>query len=105
VANRFSLRDMLSAIIDPDQVISDQYRQTVFEIGGRAIVGRIVDHRAGEVRIATDMTDPKRGGYVRLDEIDAQSPSDVSPMPRGLINTLDVDELADLTGYLGALPQ
>ena len=102
VGSRFSLRDLLAAIVDPDQSISDQYQQAVFEIGGRVIVGRIVDHRGGDVRIATDMTDPKRGKFVPLESIDAQAPSEISPMPRGLVDTLTDEELVDLVGFLRA---
>ncbi|MBA3485181.1 MAG: c-type cytochrome [Pirellulales bacterium] len=102
LANRFSLRDLLTAIVDPDQTISDQYQQTTFEIAGRVLIGRIVDQRGKQVRIATDMTDPKRGEFVQLHEIDAQAPSEVSPMPRGLVDTMSAEELADLVGFLRA---
>ncbi len=102
VAGRFTLRDLCTAIVDPDRVVSDQYQQTAFEVGGRVLVGRIVDQRGSQVRIATDMTDPKRGEYVLLEEIDGQTPSEISPMPRGLVDTLTAEELVDLVEFLRA---
>lgn len=102
VAGRFTLQDLCTAIVEPDRAISDQYQQTAFEVAGRVLVGRIVDQRGGDVRIATDMTDPKRGDYVPLDDIDGQTPSEVSPMPRGLVDTLNAEELVDLVEFLRA---
>ena len=55
----------MTAIIEPDSTIADQYRQTMFVIGGRAIIGTVIDQREEKVRIATDMTDPKRHRHPR----------------------------------------
>jgi len=46
------------------------------------------------------MTDPKRSRFVAHLDIDAQTPSPVSPMPRGLLDVLSAEELVDLIGFL-----
>ncbi|MEX2169856.1 MAG: c-type cytochrome [Pirellulales bacterium] len=99
-ASRLSIEDLVRAVVEPDKVISDQYRQTVFQVGGRTLVGRVIDHHKGRLRIATDMTDPKRSEFVPVSEIERQTPSPVSPMPRGLLDVLTAEEIVDLFGYL-----
>ena len=91
----------MTAIIEPDVTIADQYRQTMFVIGGRTIIGTVIDQREEKVRIAIDMTDPKRHSKsYSIDEFEAQVPSTVSPMPRGLVDVLDDAALLDLIAYL-----
>ena len=48
------------------------------------------------------LSDPKRSEYIVVDDIEVQTPSTVSPMPRGLIDVLNSNELVDLIGYLSA---
>lgn len=100
VASRLSLEDLVRAIVEPNSVISDQYRQTVFEVKGKTLVGRIIDHQAGKLRISTDMTDPKKSEFVMAADIDSQSESPVSPMPTGLLDVLTEEEIGDLFKYL-----
>lgn len=102
VGKRFALRDMLEAMLTPDAIVSDQYQQTAFEIDGRVVVGRIVDLGAGWVKIATDYSDPKQNTQYPLEEIESQRPSKTSPMPTGLLDVLDAQELRDLVAYLRA---
>ncbi|TWT78549.1 Cytochrome c [Posidoniimonas polymericola] len=100
VGRRFAVRDIATALVDPNATISDQYRQTVFEIDGRTIVGRVVNLNKQEISIATDFTDPKHYQTFDADDIEDQFPSNASPMPAGLLNVLDEDELLDLMAYL-----
>lgn len=100
VGRRFAVRDIATALVDPNATISDQYRQTVFEIDGQTIVGRVVNLNKKEISIATDFTDPKHYQTFNADDIEDQFPSNNSPMPAGLLNVLDADELRDLMAYL-----
>ena len=100
VGRRFNVRDILRAIVDPDQQISDQYQQMVFKANGRTIVGRITNLSQDQVMVATNMLDPKSETKIRRDEIDKQYPSPVSTMPAGLLNTLSEEEVLDLLAYL-----
>lgn len=100
IGNRYSLHDLVAAVVSPSEVIPDQYRQTLFSVRGKSLLGRIIDQRAGEVRIATDMTDPKRSEFVAVDDIEFQTESAVSPMPEGLLDVLTIVEVRDLFAYL-----
>ncbi|TWT37291.1 Cytochrome c [Posidoniimonas corsicana] len=100
VGRRFSVRDLATALVDPNATISDQYRQTAFDIDGRTIVGRVVNLNKQEVMIATDFTDPKHYQTFQADDIEDRYPSRNSPMPAGLLDVLDESELRDLLAYL-----
>jgi putative heme-binding domain-containing protein len=100
VARRFSVPDILRAIVEPNREISDQYRQTVFETNGRAVVGRVTNLSKDEVFVSTDMLDPKTEVAIRREDIDEQHPSEISVMPEGLLNTLNEGEILDLVAYL-----
>jgi putative heme-binding domain-containing protein len=102
VASRLPLKDLVRAVVEPDNVISDQYRQTMFEVGGRTLVGRVIDHHKGRLRIATDVTDPKRSEFVQVADIERQSPSPVSAMPTGLLDVLTAEEIVNLFAFLRA---
>jgi putative heme-binding domain-containing protein len=107
VGRRFGVADILRAIVEPSHEISDQYRQIVFDVGGRTIIGRVTNLNADSVFVSTDMLDPKKEIAIRRDEIDDQEPSPTSIMPAGLLNTLNEDEVRDLIAYLrrgGAAP-
>ncbi len=100
IGRRFQPQDLLRAIVEPNDQILDQYRQRIFEVGGRMLVGRILNLDRDAIYISTNMLDPKGLIRVRRDQIDNQMPSDVSLMPTGLLDTLQADEILDLLAFL-----
>jgi putative heme-binding domain-containing protein len=102
VGGRFGVRDLLRAVIDPNQTISDQYQQMVFEVGGRVIIGRVTNMSKNNISVNTNMLDPKAEEHIQRNEIDSQYPAKVSMMPAGLLNTLSAEEILDLIAFLRA---
>jgi putative heme-binding domain-containing protein len=101
LSGRFGARDILESIIDPDKVVSDQYAGVnVLTISGHTISGRIVNFKNNSIVINTDMLDPTASETLSRSEIDEIHPSTVSMMPKGLLNTLNEDELLDLFAFL-----
>ncbi len=100
---RFSPKDLLTSIIDPDLVISDQYGATQFLTDdGRVVVGRIVNMNGNQLRVMTNMLDPSALVDVQRNTVEETRPSKTSMMPRGLLDTFNKDEIADLVAYLRA---
>jgi len=97
---RFSATDLLRAIVQPNQRISDQYQQTEFISNGRVVIGRVTNLNNKTIHVSTNMLDPKTTVQLRADEIEGQRPSEVSMMPEGLLNTLNEDEVLDLLAFL-----
>lgn len=100
-ASRYSIRDMMENIIHPSKSISDQYGSTKFRLkDGTIIIGRSGTERNGAVRVLTDPFSIESAISVKLSDVLEQNPYAVSPMPAGLINTLNPEELRDLIAYL-----
>ena len=100
VAARFAPADLLKSLTEPSAVVSEQYQFTILHLkSGEDVVGRIVSDAAGKVTV---MTDPLKGTTVELRaaEVESRRPSPLSPMPEGLLNSFQADEILDLLAYL-----
>ncbi|MFM1872502.1 MAG: hypothetical protein RL398_1924 [Planctomycetota bacterium] len=103
LANKFSARDVLEAILDPNKVVSDQYSGTVVTkkdgsaVFGRASKRKVDGKEVWEVIPATAEAEPVR---IPVAEVASVAPSPMSPMPAGLIDGLSPTELRDLIAYL-----
>jgi putative heme-binding domain-containing protein len=101
VAGRFSVRDLLESVVAPSKVISDQYGAVMISTDdGRVVTGRIVNLHGDTLSVNTNMLDPNMQVSVNRRRIEEMKPSPVSMMPEGLFNTLNRDEVLDLTAYL-----
>jgi putative heme-binding domain-containing protein len=105
LAQRFSPRDILASIVEPSQVIAEQYTQDSLELhDGRLLTGRLApgDYRSSQLRIVPSLLEPDKVVTVPKAEISTRYVSAVSPMPTGLIDVLTREEIADLLAYLVA---
>lgn len=101
VGNKFSIADILEAIVEPSKVISDQYgSHLVVDTDGRIAEGILVEDGDELTLYSRDMDTPPRT-YERS-EIDTIQESKLSQMPSGLVDGLSPDELRDLVAYLVA---
>jgi len=100
-ANRYSIKDMMENIIEPSKVISDQYGSTQFFMkDGSQIVGRVGTEENGIVHVMTNPFSPESNVDVKLADVKEQKHFPISPMPPGLINSLNKEELSDLIAYI-----
>ena len=103
IGRRFTTEDLLEAILEPDRVISDQYRATTFTLrDGKQVTGQIADIHKGKWSVITNMLQPRNYTPVDPQAIDDAEPSPVSMMPAGLLDTLSREEILDLLAYLKA---
>ena len=101
VAGRFSPRDLLESIIEPSKTISDQYEAVVIETSdGKLVSGRIVNLNGDTMMVMTNMLDPNDMANIDRRKVESVTPSKVSMMPRGLLDTLEADEVLDLMAYM-----
>ena len=99
-SQRFSTKDMLTAIIEPNKEISDQYEATVFQTEEETVIGRVANLNGDNLMIATNMLDPGNFTNLKRSDIVDMKPSKASMMPSGLLDTLTEDEIFDLLVYL-----
>ena len=99
--HRFNTQDLLETIIDPSKAVSDQYEASVFLlVDGRTISGRVVNLNGNQYVIQPDMAEPNKLIRIKVEDIEETMPSDVSPMPQGLLDHLTKDEILDLLAYM-----
>jgi len=99
--SRYSVRDLLQAIVEPSHVISDQYGSEIFELtDGSALAGRAVGEEGDSLVLMTNPFLPDDTTRVARSSIRSRRPNPVSLMPAGLINALNGGELQDLVAYI-----
>lgn len=97
---RFSKRDLLTAILDPSAVVSDQYKDSIIETkDGTIIVGRIVSDSADAIEVRPNPLTLDRERILKSD-IQSLSQISTSNMPTGLLNARSKQEILDLLAYL-----
>jgi putative heme-binding domain-containing protein len=99
-ARRFSRRDLLETILVPSKVVDDKFRDVVLQLhSGRVVTGREIGGDDETVLIAADPFSPLVVEAIPRADIEAQRPSEVSPMPAGLLDTFTAGEIADLLSF------
>lgn len=100
-AGRFNFKDVAEAIVDPSKVVSDQYKTTQVETAsGKSYTGRVVSVSNETITLLIDPEDSTKLVTLKKSEIEEQSLSAVSLMPKDLLKTLNQDEVLDLMAYL-----
>lgn len=103
LGTRFTAKDMLEAIIEPNKVVSDQYAATVLTLkDGSSVVGRLTNEDEETYFISQNPFAPDVIREVPKENVVDEKLSYVSVMYPGLINPLNEEELKDLIAYLMA---
>lgn len=101
LGNRYSIRDILVAICEPSQSISEQYQASVVTLkDGGSVSGRIIYKNDKEIALATNpfnFADLDKSPIANVKKVE---PSQISMMPPGMIFSMNKDELKDLVAYL-----
>ncbi|MEN8785914.1 MAG: c-type cytochrome, partial [Akkermansiaceae bacterium] len=101
VGNRYSIRDIVVAICEPSQSISEQYQASTITLkDGSGLYGRLIYKNDKEVAVAPN---PFNFGDLQKNPahlVKKIEPSQISMMPAGTINAMNKEELKDLVAYL-----
>lgn len=98
---RFSAKDMIEAISEPNKSISDQYAATQFTLkNGNSIVGRLVNEDKLAYYVSQNPYAPESLEKVLKKNVSSTKLSNVSIMFQGLMNSLNEEEFKDLMAYL-----
>ena len=101
VGKRFAIRDILVAICEPSQSISEQYQASkITQRDGTVHYGRLIYRKPDETAFATDPF--ALGVLTKLPTASIASiePSQGSMMPPATIALMNADEVRDLIAYL-----
>jgi putative heme-binding domain-containing protein len=98
---RYSPHDLLDQIINPSNVINEQFAPIVVTKNDGSIMTGVVVNLSGDgVTLNTDLTDPNQRVNVDRKEVKSIELSTVSPMPPMLLAMLKKDEILDLLAYV-----
>jgi putative heme-binding domain-containing protein len=100
--------DVLMSVIQPSAIVSDQYSNSIIgRVDGGKTIGRILNEEGDKLQLAVNPFDFSVQLAVNRSDILSIDRSAESPMPVGLLNSLNAQEVADLLAYLisGANPK
>ncbi len=101
LAGRFTVKDIAESVLDPNKVISDQFAfDLISRTDGTEVMGKVIQEKDEKWIIATSPFDFTQTIEIERNNIKGMKRSPVSPMPPGLINRLNADELKDLLAFL-----
>ncbi len=99
--DRLGALDTLRHILAPSDEVAENYRTTLVETrDGRFYSGLLVEAGEDAVRIRSNPLDPNHVETIPREEIESLDESSLSPMPSGLLSTLQPSEVRDLIRYL-----
>lgn len=102
VGRRFDARAILESILEPAKVIDEKYRLMAYELDdGRVVSGSVAFVDGSKIVVETDAL---RHTTVEISRasIERSFPAAASPMPAGLMDVLQQEEILDLIAYLRA---
>jgi putative heme-binding domain-containing protein len=98
---RYSPHDLLEQIMYPSKEINEQFVPTFVKMkNGEVHTGVVVNLNGDRVTLNTDLYNPNQRTNVVRSEIESMGPSPVSPMPPGLLNMMEKEEVMDLLAYV-----
>ena len=101
IGSRQGAADLLISIILPSAIVSDQYSNSVISrVDGGKITGRILNEEGDKLQLAMNPFDFAVQLSINRSDILAIDRDPISPMPVGLINSLNEQEVADLMAYM-----
>ncbi|NHF60855.1 c-type cytochrome [Flavobacteriaceae bacterium TP-CH-4] len=98
---KFGNYDLLFAIYSPNDEISDQYANTLFHLkDGKKLAGRIKSEEGDSIVLMPNSFNESYTVQLAKSDIEKRELSPISPMPAGLLNRLNEQEVLDLFAYL-----
>ncbi len=93
--------EVLRDILEPSFRINEKYFQYTFELkSGKQVTGLILEEKNGVVKVIENPLAKAEPRVLKVSEIDTRTKSNVSLMPKGLLDKLTREEILDLVAYV-----
>ncbi|MCG8653887.1 MAG: PA14 domain-containing protein [Pirellulales bacterium] len=100
---KHSTEAILRAVLEPSKDIDEKFQSNVFVLDdGRLVTGMIVEENEDEVHMVINPLAKNKPTVIEQDAIVGRKKSDVSLMPKGLLDKLTREEILDLIAYVYA---
>lgn len=98
---KWTSRDLLQHVLEPSLKIDDKYKaRTFLLVNGETVTGIVVEEDDDVVKLVENPLSPQDVRTLDQEMIEDSRPSDVSAMPKGLLDQLTRDEILDLIGFI-----
>lgn len=95
--------EILKEILDPSAKINEKYQTNVIELNdGRTITGLVVEETPDVIKIVENPLAKADPVVIKRGDVADRSKSNVSIMPKGLLDKLTRDEIVDLVAFVNA---
>jgi putative heme-binding domain-containing protein len=97
----YSKADVLEHILNPSKKIDKKYQSNVIALtSGKMITGLIVEEEGESLKVVDNALAPDKITTIQKTDIEERTPSDVSIMPKGVLNKFTREEIFDLLAYV-----
>ncbi len=95
--------DILRELLEPSARINEKYQTWIFVTdAGEVVTGLVLEETAETVKVIENPLAKSEPVVLRKSEIDQREKSNVSIMPKGLLDKLTQEEILDLIAYIAA---
>ena len=93
--------DVLQHILEPSKKIDKKYQSNLIVLqSGKVVTGLVVKEEANSLQVLDNPTAPDRLRVISKNDVEEREVSDLSIMPRGVLNKLTREEILDLLAYV-----
>ena len=97
------LEEILRDVLEPSFRINEKYRSYKFDMkNGKTITGLLLEDKPEGYKIIENPLAKAEPIFLKRDEVDGMKKSDVSIMPKGLLDKMTKEEILDLMAYIKA---
>jgi putative heme-binding domain-containing protein len=93
--------DILKEIMEPSARINEKYQTWIIETdAGRKYTGLILEENKETIKLIENPLAKAEPVVIKVSSIDTRKKSEVSTMPKGLVDKMTRDEILDLIAYI-----
>ena len=97
----YSKVDVLEHLLNPSKKIDKKYQSNVIALkSGKVLTGLITEETGDQLKVIDNPAAPDKITVVLKSDIEERMPSDVSIMPKGVLNKLTREEIFDLLAFV-----
>ena len=97
----YSKTDVLDHILNPSKKIDPKYQSKVITLtSGKVVTGLVIEDTPQQLKVVDNPLAPDKAVVISRTEIDEIAATDVSIMPKGVLNKLTREEVLDLLAYV-----
>jgi putative heme-binding domain-containing protein len=97
----YSKVDVLEHILNPSKKVDKKYQSNVISLtSGKVLTGLIVEETGDSLKLIDNPSAPDKITVINKSDIEERTPSEVSIMPKGVLNKLTREEIFDLLAFV-----